>query len=76
MPQATETLTTSPTTNEVKCPRCRRALSYVEPVRPETYGLAVSSTIAVPHESHIYECSEHGYWRLFVSGRIEKVARL
>jgi hypothetical protein len=63
------------TNAEVKCPRCRRMLTYVEPVKPESYGQVRPSSIAVPHESHIYDCSEHGHWRLFVSGRIEKVAR-
>ena len=42
-------------TAEVKCPRCRRVLSYVEPVKPESYGQIRQSTIAVPHESHIYD---------------------
>lgn len=66
---------TTETTTQTKCPRCQRPLTYVEPVKPESYGLTSTSTIAVPHESHLYQCPEHGFWRLFVSGRIEKVAR-
>lgn len=60
-------------TTEYRCPRCQHTLTYVEDVESEVF--AQHGTLTVPLASQIYECPEHGQWRLFASGRIEKVDR-
>jgi hypothetical protein len=58
---------------EYRCPRCQHTLTHVEDVQPEIYGR--HETLTVPLASQIYACPDHGYWRLYVSGRIEKLDR-
>ena len=60
-------------TTEYRCPRCQHTLTYVEDVTSEVFGQ--HGTLTVPLASQIYNCPEHGHWRLYVSGRIEKVDR-
>jgi hypothetical protein len=61
------------TTAEYRCPRCHHTLTYVEDVKSETFRQLENLTVPLP--SQIYECPEHGSWRLFASGRIEKMDR-
>jgi hypothetical protein len=60
-------------TTQYRCPRCDQTLTYVEDVKSEIFGQ--HEGVTVPLASQIYECPEHGPWRLFASGRIEKMDR-
>jgi hypothetical protein len=62
------------TTTEYRCPRCQHTLRYVEDVKSEIFRQ--HDNLTVPLASQIYECPEHGPWRLFASGRIEKMDRV
>lgn len=59
---------------QATCPRCSRTLAAVEKV-----PLAVSCQFdppTVPGRFDVYLCPEHGYWRIYASGEMEKVTTL
>lgn len=61
---------------EQKCRECGAPLKYVEDVDPEFYGVPGSSSkVTVPLASKIYECEQHGLWRIYINDVAEKVVR-
>ena len=50
---------------------CGRPLSFVKNVPFQVYG--TEEQLVVPPASDIYECPEHGFWRVFVSGTRQRV---
>jgi hypothetical protein len=55
------------------CPVCKNEIPHIEDWSQEIYGSG--SQIVVPLASAVYECSEHGFWRIYISGAFEKVER-
>jgi hypothetical protein len=51
-----------------KCPQCSRTLTYVKDVPFEAHDQGAE--IAVRLASSIYQCPDHGPWRIFISGKV------
>ena len=60
--------------DDLKCELCSRPLTFVEEVKSQPYG--AGSQVIVPLVSDIYECPEHGRWRIYISGHRERVRGL
>ena len=56
------------------CPTCNGRLTYVRELTREERESGIRSggdRFSVPLDSHISSCPEHGFWRVFISGRVE-----
>jgi hypothetical protein len=60
--------------SEFSCPACSKEMTYIKDWPME--GHATSSGFTVKLASFVYECSEHGTWRIYISGAYEKVERI
>ena len=58
---------------DLKCELCSRPLTFVEEVKSQPYG--DGRQVIIPLASDIYECPEHGLWRIFISGLRELVKK-
>ena len=56
-----------------KCDLCGRPMTFVE--RPKFEAGSDGGRINVTLASEIWECEEHGLWRIYTSGRRERVTR-
>jgi len=55
------------------CPTCQTVMTYIKETPPE-FVRASRRTFSSHVASQIYECPEHGQFRIYVSGRIEPYA--
>jgi hypothetical protein len=56
------------------CPACQRDIPLVQEW-PQEGPYGSGSQLVMPLASGVYECPEHGYWRIFISGASEKIER-
>jgi hypothetical protein len=61
------------TVHEQMCPKCQAVMKYIKESPPD-FVRASRSTFSSNVPSLIYECPEHGQFRIYVSGRIEPYA--
>ena len=57
---------------EQKCPTCKRAMKFVKDW-PFEERPAPAGKFAAALASTQYECPEHGGFRIYISGRVEKI---
>ena len=51
------------------CPKCPRKLRYITSVTTGGGAYRSGDSFNVKVDSHVYECPEHGGWRLAPNGR-------
>lgn len=55
-----------------RCPACQAALELVSEEPSEMYLLG-DPPMPLSGQSTIYRCAEHGLWRMYESGRMERL---
>ena len=60
---------------EHNCPSCQRPLTYLRDW-PFEERPSAPSKFAVALASALYECPEHGQFRIYISGRVESVKKI
>lgn len=55
------------------CPNCGAILEYVKPVRFDEKEMKPvgSDRFTLKLASDIYQCPQHGLWRIYISGAVE-----
>jgi hypothetical protein len=61
------------TVHEHTCPTCQTVMKYIKEVQPD-FVRASRRTFSGKVASSVYECPEHGRFRIYISGRIEPYA--
>jgi hypothetical protein len=56
--------------HEQTCPKCQTIMTFIKEAPPD-FVRASRRTFSSQVASLVYECPEHGQFRIFVSGRIE-----
>jgi hypothetical protein len=56
--------------HEQTCPKCHTVMTFIKEALPD-FVRASRRTFSSQVASLVYECPEHGQFRIYVSGRIE-----